>query len=180
MSQNLQQKFNQEIVPALKVKLGYKNLMQVPRVKKVVINVGTGKFGREPQFLEMVEKNLAKITGQKPVRTKSKKSISNFKVREGMEIGVMVTLRGKRMFHFLEKLLKVTFPRVRDFRGLSGNGFDKQGNYAIGFKEQVAFPEITAVEADKLHGLQVVVQTSARNQAEGKELLTQLGFPFVK
>jgi len=128
----------------------------------------------------MVEKNLIKITGQKPVRTKAKKSISNFKIREGMDVGVSVVLRGKRMYYFLEKLVNVIFPRIRDFRGIKGKNFDRQGNFSFGFKENMAFPELDAAATDKSHGLEIIFKTTAKNQKEGKALLTHLGFPFVK
>jgi large subunit ribosomal protein L5 len=154
--------------------------MQVPHITKVVLNAGVGRFVKESGFIDNVEKTLNKISGQKPVRTKSKQSISNFKIREGMEIGVMVTLRGPRMYHFLEKLIRVTFPRMRDFRGISANGFDRQGNYTIGFKENTAFPEVKTGDVEKIHGLQVIINTTAKNREEGKALLTSLGFPFVK
>jgi len=179
MNANLYKKYKDIVIPALKKEFNYKSIMQVPKINKVVLNAGIGRFVKEPHFIENVEKTLSNITGQKPVRTKAKKAISNFKIREGMEIGVMVTLRGPKMYHFLDKLLNVTFPRVRDFRGISDKGFDKNGNFTIGFKENVAFPEIKAGEVDKIHGLQVIVNTTAKNKEEGRALLTQLGFPFV-
>lgn len=180
MKSSLYEEYKTKVVPALKAEFGYANVMQVPKIVKVVLNSGVGRFVKDPHYIEGVEKTLTKITGQKAMRTKSTKSISNFKIREGMEIGVMVTLRGERMYHFLEKLVRVTFPRVRDFRGISDKAFDRNGNYAIGFKENVAFPEISTVEIEKIHGLQIIVHTTARNKAEGKALLTHLGFPFVK
>ncbi|MEK7681127.1 MAG: 50S ribosomal protein L5 [Patescibacteria group bacterium] len=180
MSVNLYEKFKKEIAPALAKQLGYKNIMQAPRVTKVVINVGVGRFIKEPHFIENVENTLKRISGQKPVRTKAKQSISNFKIREGMEIGVVVTLRGPRMYQFLEKLVSITLPRVRDFRGLSDKSFDKKGNYCMGFKENMAFPEIKAEEIEKIHGLQLIIKTTAKNKEEGKALLISLGFPFVK
>jgi large subunit ribosomal protein L5 len=177
---NLYEKYKKEVVPNLKKELGYKNVMQVPKVEKVVINVGVGKHLKEANYIDMVEKNLIKITGQKPIRTKAKKSISNFKIREGMEIGVAVVLRGPRMYYFLEKLVNITFPRMRDFRGIRGKNFDKQGNFSFGFKETVAFPELDAAALDRTHGLEIIVKTTAKNKEEGKALLTHLGFPFVK
>ena len=180
MSVNLYEKYKKEIAPALQKELGYKNVMQVPKVKKVVVNAGIGRFVKEARFIDNVESTISKITGQKPIRTKAKKSISNFKIREGMEIGVAVTLRGARMYQFLDKLVAITLPRVRDFRGLSEKSFDKNGNYTIGFKENLAFPEIKAEELEKIHGLQIVINTNVKNRAEGKVLLTHLGFPFVK
>ena len=180
MNSNLYKKYKEVVVPALMKELGFKNMMQVPKINKVVVNAGIGRFVKEPHYIDNVEKTLTNITGQKPMRTKAKKAISNFKIREGMEIGVAVTLRGPKMYNFLEKLVNVTFPRIRDFRGISDAGFDKNGNYTIGFKENVAFPEVKAGEVDKIHGLQLIINTSAKNKEEGRALLSQLGFPFVK
>lgn len=177
---NLYEKYKKEVVPALIKELGLKNIMEAPKINKVVINVGVGRFVKEPHYVENVEKNLIKITGQKPVRTKAKKAISNFKIREGMDVGVRVTLRGPRMYYFLEKLLNITFPRMRDFHGISDLGFDKQGNFTIGFKENLSFPEIETGELDKSHGLEITINTTAHNTQEGRALLTYLGFPFVK
>jgi len=180
MQNNLQVQYNKVAVPALMKEFGFKSVMQVPRIKKMVVNVGYGRNLKEPGFVDNVTKTLTKITGQKPVHTKSKKSISNFKVREGQEIGAVVTLRGQRMWNFLEKLVKITFPRVRDFHGVSDKSFDKQGNYTFGFKENLAFPEVKVEEIDKIHGLQIIVNTTAKNRTEGLALLTQIGFPFIK
>jgi large subunit ribosomal protein L5 len=180
MSVNLYERYKKEIVPALMKELSLANVMQVPKIKKVVLNAGIGRFVKEPRFIDNVENTLSKISGQKPMRTKAKKSISNFKTREGMEIGVAVTLRGVKMYQFLEKLVSITLPRVRDFRGLSEKSFDKNGNYAIGFKENLAFPEIKAEELEKIHGLQIIINTSAKNKVAGKALLTHIGLPFVK
>lgn len=180
MKPNLQEKYNKEVAPALKKLFGYVNVMQVPKITKVLVNAGVGRFVKETGFIDNVEKTLSRITGQKPVRTKAKQSISNFKIREGMEIGVVVTLRGPKMYHFLEKLVRVSFPRTRDFRGISDKGFDRQGNFTIGFKENLSFPEIKSGDVDKIHGLQVIINTTAKNKEEGKALLTHLGFPFVK
>lgn len=177
---NLYKQYKSETVPKLMAELGLKNKMQVPKLKKVIINVGIGRFLKEPHYIENVEKTLLKITGQKPMRTKAKKAISNFKVREGQEIGVMVTLRGDRMYQFLEKLINVSFPRIRDFRGITDKGFDKQGNFTLGLKENSAFPEIKTGEIDKMHGLEIVVNTTAKDKVGGKALLTNLGFPFIK
>ncbi len=171
--------YKKTMVPKIMAELGYKNIFQVPKITKVIVNAGIGRFVKEAHFIDNVEKVLGKITGQKPVRTKAKKSISNFKIREGMEIGVMVTLRGPRMYDFLEKLLKVTLPRVRDFHGISPKGFDKKGNYTLGFKENIAFPEVKLEEIDKTHGLQIIIVTTAQNKDEGKILLSHLGFPFT-
>lgn len=179
MTPTLYQKYKKEIVPALSKEFNYKSVMQVPKITKVVLNVGYGRFLKEPNFAELVEKNLANISGQKPIRTKAKKSISNFKTREGMEIGAAVTLRGPQMYYFLEKLLNITFPRVRDFRGISDKSFDRQGNYNFGLKELSAFSEIKQTENDKSHGVEITVNTTAKSKEEGKALLTLLGFPFT-
>jgi len=180
MTPNLLVKYKKEIVPELIKEFGYKSAMQAPKIVKMTINVGVGKFLKEPNFVENVEKNLAKITGQKPVRTKAKIAISNFKIRAGMEIGVAVTLRGPRMWYFLEKFIKVTLPRLRDFQGLSEKSFDRQGNFSVGLKENLAFPEVKAGDVDKIHGLEVSVHTTAANREEGLFLLKKLGFPFAK
>jgi len=179
MTPTLYQKYKKEVVPALVKQFGYKSMMQAPKITKVVLNVGYGRFLKEPNFAELVEKNLTRISGQKAVRTKAKKSISNFKIREGMEIGAKVTLRGPRMYYFLEKLLAITFPRVRDFRGISEKSFDRQGNYNFGLKELAAFPEIKQTEIEKTHGVEITVSTTAKTKEEGKALLALLGFPFT-
>lgn len=180
MENNLYKKYKKEVVPALKEELGLANIMQVPKITKVTLNVGVGKHLKEANYIENVENTLKRITGQKPMRTKAKKAISNFKIRAGMEIGVMVTLRGKRMYDFLEKTINITFPRIRDFRGITDKGFDRQGNFSFGFKENLAFPEVKVEDIDKSHGLEVVIATTAKNKIEGKALLTKLGFPFNK
>lgn len=177
---NLLKKYKETVVPAMMKEFSYKNVMQVPKITGVVLNVGYGRHVKEANFADNVVKTLTKISGQKPVLTKSKKSISNFKIREGQEIGAMVSLRGPRMYQFLEKLVGITFPRVKDFRGISPKSFDRQGNYTIGFKENLAFSEVKVEEIDKMHGLQVIVKTSAKNEAEGRALLKHLGFPFEK
>ncbi len=170
--------YKTDVVPALKEKFGYKNIMEVPAIEKVVLNVGYGRHVKDKQFIEHVEKTLQTITGQKPVHNKATKSISNFKIREGMNIGASVTLRGAPMYEFLYKLIHVTFPRVRDFRGIKQHAFDAQGNYSIGFTENIAFPEMSTDAVDTIHGLEVVVTTTATNKEEGYELLKALGFPF--
>jgi len=180
MENTLYKQYKKEIVPALKEEFGYKNVMQVPKILKVTVNSGVGKMAKEANFIETVEKTLQKITGQKTVRTKAKKAISNFKLREGMDVGVKVTLRGKRMYDFLEKLVKIAYPRIRDFRGIADKGFDRQGNFSYGFRENLSFPEVKADEIDKVHGLEVVISTNAKNKEEAKALLKKLGFPFVK
>lgn len=177
---NLKDKYQKEIVPALKEKFSYSNMFLVPQIKKVVINVGFGKHNKEKEYIANIEKTLTRISGQKPVFTKAKKSISSFKIREGMIIGVMVTLRGQRMYDFLDKLVNISFPRVRDFRGISEKSVDKQGNLSIGFKENIAFPEVKVDDINNIHGLEVVIHSSAINKAEGLELFRLMGFPFKK
>lgn len=176
----LKEKYKKEIVASLQEKFGYSNKLLVPKVEKVVINVGFGKRLKDKDFVENIEKTLVKISGQKPVFTKAKKSISSFKIREGMVIGAMVTLRGEQMYHFLDKLINVSFPRVRDFRGISEKSVDRQGNMSIGFKENSAFPEVKVVDINNIHGLEIVINTTAKNKEEGVELFRALGFPFRK
>jgi large subunit ribosomal protein L5 len=176
----LKDKYKKEIVPALQKEFGYKNEMLVPHLTKVVLNVGFGKHSKDKEMIESVGQTLNKITGQRPVFTKAKKSVSAFKIREGMVIGAMVTLRDKRMYDFVEKLVNITFPRVRDFRGLNDKAVDKTGNLTVGFKENVAFPEIKPEDSGTIHGLEVIVATTAKNRAEGLALFTLLGFPFKK
>ncbi|MBI4427464.1 MAG: 50S ribosomal protein L5 [Candidatus Magasanikbacteria bacterium] len=178
MESRLYKKYKQEAAPALKERLGLRNVMQVPELTKVVLNVGYGRFVKETALIEVVEGTLKAISGQKPVHNKSRKSISNFKIREGMNIGASVTLRGKKMYDFVDKLISITLPRVRDFRGLSRKSFDQRGNYCVGFKEHNAFPEVKVESMEKLHGLEVVIGTSAKNKEAGMALLEQLGFPF--
>lgn len=170
--------YKQKIVPELLKEQGYRSVMQVPKVAKVVVNIGYGRHAKEKPFIDRAEKTIELITGQRPIKNKSKKSISNFKIREGMEIGSSVILRGKQMYEFLYKLVNLTLPRVRDFRGLPPKAFDGNGNYTIGFKEQLAFPEISGDAADHIHGLQVVISTTAKNDAEGRALLEKIGLPF--
>jgi large subunit ribosomal protein L5 len=177
---NLKEKYNKEIVPKLKEQFSYTNNLLVPRIEKVVINVGFGRHSKEKDFISNIEKTLIAISGQKPVYTKAKKSISSFKIREGMIIGAMVTLRGKRMYDFLDKLINVSFPRVRDFRGISEKSVDKQGNLSIGFKENTAFPEVRVEDINNIHGLEVIINSSAEIKAEGLELFRLAGFPFKK
>ena len=175
---NLREKYQKTVVPSLKQQFGYKNALAVPKILKVVVGVGIGKSKDDPKVAEVAEGTLLRITGQKPLTTLARKSISAFKVREGMKVGLKVTLRGKRMWDFLSKLVSITLPRVRDFRGLSDKAFDRQGNFNIGFKEHLVFPEIKSDEVEKIHGLEVAIATSAKNKAEGLALLKQLGFPF--
>lgn len=176
----LQEQYNKIVLPELKKKLGVDNALAIPKIEKVIINVGTGHGLTDAKYNEVVESTLTRISGQKPVKVAAKKSISNFKIREGMVVGIMVSLRGKRMYDFLDKLINVTLPRVRDFQGLNPKNIDPQGNLNLGFKENIAFPEIKSDEIEKIHGLQVTVVTSAKNKEEGLELLTLLGFPFRK
>ena len=180
-SVHLKERFIQEIAPKLKEELGIKNVMAVPKVTKVTLNVGIGSYikayGKDYQA---VVDNIASITGQKPVVTKAKKAISNFKLREETPVGVTVTLRGVKMYDFLNKLVNVIFPRVRDFRGLSPKSFDGNGNFSVGFKEHMVFPEISPDDIMKPHGLEINVTTSAKNDDEGFALLKALGFPFKK
>lgn len=175
---DLKESYQKQVIPQLKKEFGYKNIFQVPKIEKVVLNVGLGRGLKDSSFIETVESTLTRISGQKPVKTKAKKSISNFKIRAGMDIGMKVTLRGKRMYNFVEKLIKVTLPRVRDFRGLPTEKIDNKGNLNIGIKEHISFPEIKADEIEKLHGLEVAVITNAKNKEEGLALFKALGFPF--
>jgi len=176
----LKEKYNQEIVPALMKKFGYKNKYQVPKLLKIVINMGVGEAITDIKILDKAIEDLTKITGQKPKITKAKKAISNFKLKKNASIGCFVTLRNNRMFEFLERLLNVALPKVRDFRGLEINGFDKRGNYNFGIKEQTIFPEINPDKIDMLRGMNISVVTTAKTDEEAKELLVQLGFPFRK
>jgi len=174
----LHKKYNDEVAPFLKKELGLTNILACPKLIKVTINVGTGKIAKQTDLVEAVGKTLEKISGQKPIKTLAKKSVASFKVRKGAAIGWKVTLRGERMYEFVDKLVNVTLPRVRDFRGLDPKGFDKQGNYSIGFKEQIVFPEVSSDSVQLFHGLEVTITTSAKNPEEGLLLLKKLGFPF--
>jgi large subunit ribosomal protein L5 len=175
---NIKERYNKIVIPELKQKFGYKNNLAVPKLEKVVLNVGLGPGLKDAKFNEVVEDTLLRITGQKPIKTRAKKSISNFKIREGLVIGAKVTVRGKRMEDFVDKLINITLPRVRDFRGLDPKNVDGQGNLNLGFKEHIAFPEIKSDEVEKIHGLQITVVTTAKTREEGFELLKLLGFPF--
>jgi large subunit ribosomal protein L5 len=179
MSQ-LKERYKQEIIPLMKERMKYKNVMQVPRLEKVVLNIGLGEAITNAKALESGEADLAAISSQHPVITRSKKSISAFRLRAGMAIGVKVTLRGERMWDFMEKLLTITLPRVREFQGVPRDSFDGRGNYTLGFKEQIMFPEIEFDKVDKLRGLEVVIVTTAKTDEEGRNLLELLGMPFVK
>lgn len=172
--------FNKEVVPALQKELGLKNTMAVPRISKVKLNVGIGTLTKNTKDFSDVIANVTKISGQQPVVTKAKMAISNFKLRQGMPTGITVTLRGKNMYEFIYRLVNIVFPRVRDFRGLNPKSFDGQGNYSIGFKEALVFPEINPDDVLNVHGIQVTVSTTAKDDVAGRALLTQIGFPFKK
>ena len=176
----LKQTYRDEIVPALMQEFGYDNVMQVPRLEKIVVNIGLGEATKDAHALDAAEKDLAAITGQHPVVTRARKSISGFKVRKGMSVGMMVTLRGTRMYDFLDKLVNVTLPRLRDFQGTPGNSFDGRGNYTLGLREQIIFPEIEYDKVDRARGLEVSIVTTARTNEEGRRLLELLGMPFAK
>jgi large subunit ribosomal protein L5 len=176
----MQERYNQEISPALFKTFGFKNVMQVPRIQKVVVNIGLGEALDNPKALEAAVGDLMTITGQKPVTTKARKSIANFKLREGRLIGTKVTLRGDRMWAFIDRLLNVALPRVRDFRGVSANAFDGRGNYTLGLTDQLVFPEIEYDKIDKLRGMEITIVTSARNDNEARALLQMLGMPFSR
>ncbi len=176
------EKYKTEVIPAMQQKFGYKNAMAIPRLEKVVISMGVGKFatigGEGKVKIEQAERELSVIAGQKPVRTKAKKSVANFKVREGMETGLKVTLRGKRMYEFVDRLITLAFPRVKDFRGIDPKGFDKSGNYNFGFNEQTVFPEVEGATVTFQQGMNITMVTTAHNPDEGRELLKQFGMPF--
>ena len=168
----------EEIAPSLMKKFGYKSVMQIPKLDKVIVNVGCGESKNNAKEIEAICKDIATITGQKPITTKARKSVANFKVREGETVGVKVTLRGDKMYEFLDRLFSIALPRVRDFRGINPNSFDGRGNYAFGLKEQLIFPEIEYDKVDKIRGMDICVCTTAATDEEAKELLTQLGAPF--
>ena len=176
----LKETYQKEIVDGMTKKFGYKNVMQVPRLEKIVINMGIGEAKENSKVLEAAMAELAIISGQKPVATRAKNSIANFKIREGMPIGCKVTLRGERMYEFFDRLINLALPRVRDFRGVNPNAFDGRGNYALGIKEQLIFPEIEYDKVDKVRGMDVIVVTTAETDEEARELLAQFGMPFKK
>jgi large subunit ribosomal protein L5 len=176
----LRDKYKSEVVPELMKSRGYRNVMQVPRLEKVVINIGLGEAIRDAKALESAEKDLAAISGQHPVTTRSKKSIAAFRLREGMTIGMKVTLRGERMYHFLDKLVNVALPRMREFHGVSDKSFDGRGNYTLGLKEQIVFPEMDYDKIERVQGLEVSIGTTAKTDDEGRQLLELLGMPFVR
>ena len=177
---NLKKKYQDEVAPALMQKFGYKSPMQIPRLDKIVVNCGCGEARDNSKVLEAVVSDLTTITGQKAIITKAKKSVANFKLREGMNIGAKVTLRGDRMWEFLDRLFNVALPRVRDFRGSNPNAFDGRGNYAMGIKEQLIFPEIEYDKIDKIRGMDIVITTTAQTDEEAKELLSLIGAPFAR
>jgi large subunit ribosomal protein L5 len=176
----MQEKYNEEVVPALRKAFDFKNIMQIPRIDKVVVNIGMGEALDNPKSLESAVSDLTTITGQKPVMTKARKSIANFKLREGRLIGTKVTLRGNRMWSFLDRLMNTALPRVRDFRGVSANAFDGRGNYTLGLRDQLIFPEIEYDKIDKLRGMEVTIVTTAKDDDQARALLQLLGMPFSK
>jgi len=178
MAVRLREKYRSEVIPALMRDQGYTNVLQVPRLEKIVLNMGLGEAVQNPKLIDVAVEEMTAIAGQKPVVTKAKKAISNFKLREKMPIGVMVTLRGERMYEFLDRFVSAALPRVRDFKGIPDRAFDGRGNYSLGLREQVIFPEINLDKVDKIKGLTVTICTSARSDAEGKALLRALGMPF--
>ena len=180
MSQTLKEQYLNEVVSALKKSLDMSNIMEVPRIQKVVVNIGLGEALENAKALDAAVADLTQITGQKPVVTKARLSIANFKLREGRSIGAKVTLRGERMWSFLDRLMNIALPRVRDFRGVSPNAFDGRGNYTLGLREQLVFPEIDYDKIDKLRGLEISIVTTARNDEQGRQLLQMLGMPFRK
>ncbi|MFZ4627474.1 MAG: 50S ribosomal protein L5 [Blastocatellia bacterium] len=178
MAVRLQERYVREVAPALTREFGYRNPMSVPRIEKVVINMGLGEAIQNAKIIDIAVGDLATLTGQKPVVTKAKKSIASFKLREGMSIGAMVTLRGDRMYEFLDRFMNIALPRVRDFRGVSAKSFDGRGNYTIGLKDQLIFPEIDFGKVDKVRGMNVSIVTTAKTDEEARALLRQLGMPF--
>jgi large subunit ribosomal protein L5 len=180
MASRLKERYQQEVVPALKKEFNYSNPMQVPTVEKVVVNIGLGEVIQNPKAMDAAVGDLATITGQRPVITRAKRSVAAFKLREGMQIGAMVTLRGDRMYQFLDKLMNVALPRLRDFQGVSPEAFDGRGNYTLGLREQLVFPEIDYDKVDKVRGMEVSIVTTARTDEEGRRLLRLMGMPFKK
>ncbi len=178
MMSRLHERYKKEVIPALSKRFGYKNVMAVPRVSKVTVNIGLGEASQNIKLLDTAAQELGLVCGQKPVITRAKKSIANFKIRKGMPIGCMVTLRGERMYEFLDRLSNIVFPRVRDFKGLSPNSFDGRGNYTVGLRDQLVFPEIDYTRVDKIKGMNVTITTTADTDEEGRELLKLLGVPL--
>ena len=178
MISRLHERYRKDAMPALSKRFGYTNTMAVPRLQKITVNIGLGEASQNVKLLDVAVQELGQITGQKPVITRAKKSIANFKIRKGMHIGCMVTLRGERMYEFLDRLANIVLPRVRDFKGLPGNSFDGRGNYTLGLKDQLVFPEIDYTRVDKIKGMNITLTTSARSDEEGRELLKLLGVPL--
>jgi large subunit ribosomal protein L5 len=180
MAPRLKERYQAEVMQELQRQFGYANVMQVPRVQKITVNIGLGEAKENARAVETATSDIATITGQKPVVTKAKKAIANFKIRENMAVGVAVTLRGDRMYEFLDRLLNVALPRIRDFHGVPVKAFDGRGNYSLGLREQLIFPEIEYDKVDRIRGMQVNIQTSARTDEEGRRLLEMMGMPFAK
>jgi len=173
-------RYDSDIIPALMQQFGYKNKMEVPKLEKISVNIGIGEYVQNPKILDNVLRDMSSITGQRPVVVKAKKSIATFRLRQGMPNGIRVTLRGKRMYEFFDKLISLNLPRIRDFRGLSTKSFDGRGNYTFGLKEQLIFPEVEYDNIDKIRGLEITIVTTAKTDEEGRALLTNFGFPFKK
>lgn len=180
MTPRLREKYENEVVPAMREKFGYKSIMQVPKIEKVVVNMGCGDAKDNTKLLDAAVSDLTLITGQKAIVTKARKSVANFKIREGMPLGCKVTLRSKRMYQFVDRLMNVALPRVRDFKGVSGKAFDGRGNYSLGVKEQLIFPEVEYDKIEKLRGMDIIFVTTAKTDEEAKELLKLLGMPFAQ
>ena len=176
----MQEKYKSEVAPALMAKFGYKSVMQIPKLEKIVINIGMSDAKENPKVIEAAMNDLSLITGQKPVVTKARKSVANFKLREGMNIGCKVTLRSEKMYEFLDRLFSIALPRVRDFKGINPNSFDGRGNYSLGIKEQLIFPEIDYDKIDKIRGMDIIMVTTAKTDEEARELLSLMGAPFVR
>ena len=176
----MQEKYKSEVAPALMAKFGYKSTMQIPKLEKIVINIGMSDAKENPKVIEAAMNDLSLITGQKPVVTKARKSVANFKLREGMNIGCKVTLRSEKMYEFLDRLFSIALPRVRDFKGINPNSFDGRGNYSLGIKEQLIFPEIDYDKIDKIRGMDIIMVTTAKTDEEARELLSLMGAPFVR
>ena len=176
----MQEKYKSEVAPALMAKFGYKSVMQIPKLEKIVINIGMSDAKENPKVIEAAMNDLALITGQKAVVTKARKSVANFKLREGMNIGCKVTLRSEKMYEFLDRLFSIALPRVRDFKGINPNSFDGRGNYSLGIKEQLIFPEIDYDKIDKIRGMDIIMVTTAKTDEEARELLSLMGAPFVR
>ena len=180
MRARLKETYRQEVVPALMKEFGYRNVMEVPRLEKIVVNIGLGEALQNPKALDSAASDVAAIAGQKPIITRAKRSIANFKVRQGNRIGLMVTVRGDRMWEFMDRVVNAALPRIRDFRGVPSKGFDGRGNYSLGIREQLIFPEIEYDKIDRIRGLQLTLVTTARNDEEGRRLLELLGVPFSR